>query len=366
MSEKVRIAINGFGRIGRQAFKVALEKDELEIIAVNDLTPARVLAHLLKYDSVYGIYDKKIEVEEAGEVVAIEGNQPTDEHFAEPTGKLGHLLVDGRRTQVLAEKEPSQLPWRDLDIDVVLECTGRFTRDRAAAAHLEAGAKRVVVSAPTKGAGDVGTFLLGVNADRYQGEDVISNASCTTNCVGPVAAVMHAQFKVLKAAMTTIHSVTAEQNLVDGGPPGLHQDLRRGRAAAHNIVPTTTGAAIATTKAIPELEGLFDGVAVRVPTLCGSITDFTFLVSQKVGVAEVNQAFRDANRNPLYEGILEVTEEPLVSSDIIGNPASAIVDLSVTKVIDGDLVKVLAWYDNEWGYSNRLVELAIQVGQQLQ
>lgn len=362
----VRVVINGFGRIGRAAFKVALEKSEVEMIAINDLAPARVLAHLLKYDSVYGIFPKEVEVEEAGEVVEKEAWTLPSAHFKEKTPEHDeYLLADDKRVKVLAEKDPALLPWQSSDIDVVLECTGRFVKDASASAHLKAGAKRVIISAPTKGSGDVKTFLLGVNAKDYQHETLISMASCTTNCVAPVAKVIEENFGIVKAAMTTIHAVTAEQNLVDAPPPVLHEDLRRGRSALQNIVPTTTGAAIATTKTIPSIEGRFDGLAARVPVLCGSLSDFTFLVKRKIIADEVNQAFLKAERNPLYQGVLTTSPEPLVSSDIIGNPASAIVDLSMTKVIDGDLVKVLAWYDNEWGYSNRLVELAIEVGKTL-
>ncbi|MFC1622080.1 type I glyceraldehyde-3-phosphate dehydrogenase [Patescibacteria group bacterium] len=318
-----RIAINGFGRIGRASLKIILDNffDKAKVVAINDLTDVETLKHLFKYDTAYGKYEKEI---------------PVDiKWFSEP--------------------EPQKLPWKDLDVDVVLECTGRFVKDGAAKAHLDAGAKRVVVSAPTKGDGDIQTFLKGVNEKQYLGQNIISNASCTTNCVSPVISVMHSKFKVLKAAMTTVHAVTATQNVVDGP----HKDLRRARAANYNIIPTTTGAAIATTKAIPDLEGKFDGIAMRVPVITGSLIDVTMLVSKRVSVEEVNGAFEEAVKNPFYRGVLEVTKEPLVSSDIIGNPHSAIVDLGMTRVIDGDLVKILAWYDNEWGYANRLVEIAL-------
>ncbi len=331
MAQKIRVAINGFGRIGRAAFKIALTKPDLEVVAINDLTDAETLAHLLKYDTVYGRYHKTIS---------------HDEH---------NIIVDNVAYPVTALKDPIELPWQKVGVDVVLECTGHLTKDKAAAAHIQAGAKRVIVSAPTKGGGTQ-TYLLGVNASDYKGDEVISNASCTTNCVAPVAAVLHDAFGIAKAAMTTVHAYTAEQNLVDGPTPPLHKDLRRARAAAANIVPTTTGAAISTTEVIPELKGLFDGLALRVPVTVGSLTDFTLLLKKKVTVEQVNDAFKKAVANPLYRGVLEVTEEPIVSSDIVGNPHSAIVDLSLTKVIDGDLVKVIAWYDNEWGYANRLVE----------
>lgn len=325
---KIRIAINGFGRVGRCAFKIAFEKKNMEIVAINDLTDAKTLAHLLKYDTAYGIYEREVSSSE------------------------GFLLVEKKKIPVFAEKDALRLPWRNLKVDVVLECTGAFTKNGRARAHLQAGAKRVIVSAPTSGSGGIPTYLLGVNAKDYKGEAVISNASCTTNCLGPVANVILEKCGIKKAMMTTVHSYTADQNLQDGP----HKDLRRARAAAANIVPTTTGAAISVTEALPKLKGKFDGLAIRVPTITGSLTDFTFLVGKPVSAEEVNQFFRSAVKEPRYQGILAITEAPLVSSDIIGNPYSAIVDLSLTRVVDGDLVKVFAWYDNEWGYANRLVE----------
>lgn len=342
MEQKIKVGINGFGRIGRQAFKIALEKPELEIVAINDLTSPQALAQLLKYDSNYGRYSRNIESDET------------------------HIIVDGKRYLVTAEKDPQNLQWGKLGVEVVLESTGRFTSSEAAGGHLAAGAKRVIISAPAKDEGLTKTYVLGVNADQYTDEAIVSNASCTTNCVAPVAAVMHAKFGIEKAMMTTIHSYTAEQNLVDGPPPGGHSgDLRRARAAAVNIVPTTTGAAISATQTIPDLKGLFDGMAIRVPTPVGSLTDFTMLLKKDVTSEEVNQAFIDASNHPLYKGKLTVTDEPIVSSDIIGNPASAIVDLALTKVIAGNFVKVIAWYDNEFGYSHRLVEQAILVGRSI-
>ena len=262
--------------------------------------------------------------------------------------------------QVLAEKEPSQLPWGEMGIDVVLECTGFFTKDGAAKTHIEAGAKKVVVSAPTKG-GDIQTYVKGANHEAYSGEDVISNASCTTNCVSPIARVIEQSFGIQKAMLSTVHAVTTTQSLVDGLPPGRSDDMRRGRAAMQNIVPSSTGAAEATVKAFPHLEGKFDGIAIRVPVITGSLTDFTFLLKKTATVEEVNNAFMEATSMPFYDGVLQATFDPIVSSDIIGDPHSAIVDLSMTRVVDGDLLKVLAWYDNEWGYSNRLVEMAIEI-----
>ncbi|MBI2414293.1 type I glyceraldehyde-3-phosphate dehydrogenase [candidate division WWE3 bacterium] len=355
-----RIAINGFGRIGRAAFRIILEKNLADVVVINDLTNARILAHLLKYDTAYGIYPAQISVEEDGVVVETEGNSKMEEHFVEVTPKESYLVVNGKKTKVISEKDPANLPWKDMGIDVVLECTGRFTKDGSAKAHITAGAKKVVVSAPTSGDNDdVMTFLKGVNHESYLGQNVISNASCTTNCIAPVASVIHANFKILKSLMTTVHSITAEQSIVDGPPPGLHPDLRRARAAGHNIIPTTTGAAKAIGKVIPELNGKFDGIALRVPTLVGSLSDITFVVEKQTTVEEVNKAFIKAKENPFYKGVLDTTWEPLVSSDIVGSPFSTIVDLSMTKVVGGDLVKVLAWYDNEWGYANRLVEMAL-------
>lgn len=326
------MAINGFGRIGRAAFKIALEKPNLEIVAINDLTEPEILAHLLAHDTAYGNYRKSIEV------------------------KVGKLIVAGKEFSVYAEPDPEKLPWKDLDVDVVLECTGRFTDKTAASEHIKAGAKRVVLSAPAKGEdASLPTYLIGVNNEKYAKDEVISNASCTTNSLAPVAQIIHEKFGIEKALMTTIHSYTADQSLQDGP----HKDLRRARAAAHNIVPTTTGAAIAVTQVMPELEGHFDGLSIRVPTIVVSLSDCTFLLKNKTTKEEINQVLVEASRNPRYAYILAVTSEPLVSSDFIGDPHSAIVDLSLTKVIDGDLVKIVAWYDNEWGYSNRLVEMAV-------
>ena len=273
--------------------------------------------------------------------------------------KEKEIKVNGKLYPVLLEKDPLKLPWKDLGVDVVLECTGRFVDKDSSAQHITAGARAVVLSAPAKGgAEDVKTFLMGVNEDTYAGETVVSNASCTTNCLAPVAKVLEDTFGIEKALMTTVHSYTADQNLEDSP----HRDLRRARAASQNIVPTTTGAAIAVTEVIPALAGKFDGLALRVPTLVVSITDFTFLLKRKTTAEEVNAALKAAAAGERMRGVLAVTEEPLVSSDFIGNPFSSIVDLSLTKVVDGDFVKVVAWYDNEWGYSQRLVEMASLVG----
>jgi glyceraldehyde 3-phosphate dehydrogenase len=316
-----------------------LEKDELEVVGINDLTSTAVLTHLLKYDSVYGRLEKEISC--------------TDQA----------IIIDGKQYPVFAEKDPTALPWGKLGVDVVIESTGRFTDSEKASAHLKAGAKKVIISAPAKDEGITPTIVLGVNEDKYSGQAIISNASCTTNCIAPVLAILQDKFGVEKAFMSTIHSYTAEQNLVDGPPPGgKSTDLRRARAAAVNIIPTTTGAAISATQAIPELKGKFDGVSFRVPTPCGSLSDFVILMKRNVTKEEVNQAFIEAAKTERYQGILEATNEPIVLQDIIGNSASSVVDLSLTQVVDGNFVKVVAWYDNEFGYSNRLVEEVILVG----
>lgn len=356
----VKVAINGFGRIGRAAFKIISKKPELEVVAINDLTDPKILAHLLKFDTNYGVFEKEVLVEEGEQIVHSEDNYSKKSYKASTFEGDKFLVVDGKKILVTSQKDATQLPWGKLGVDVVLECTGRFTDEGAAKVHITAGAKKVVVSAPTKG-GDVHTYLLGVNADQYKGDEVISNASCTTNCISPVASIIHAKFGISKASMTTIHAITAEQSLVDGPPPPLHPDMRRARAAGYNLVPTTTGAAISTTEVIPDLKGKFDGLSVRAPISVGSLSDFTILVKRSVTVEEVNQAFLEAKDNPLYKGVLDVSYQPLVSSDIVGSSFSSIVDLSMTKVIDGDLLKVVAWYDNEWGYSNRLVEMALKV-----
>ena len=350
---KIKIAINGFGRIGRQAFKIALTKPELQVVAVNDLTEPAVLSNLLKYDSVYGVYDKAVGFD-------------TKKERANPVSyTVGNLLVDGQRIPIFAEKDPSALPWKDLGVEVVLESTGRFTSTELANAHIRAGAKKVIISAPAKDDGITPTFIIGVNDKNYKNQAVISSASCTTNCITPVAAVLQSKFGIKKMMMSTIHSYTAEQNLVDGPPPGgKANDLRRARAAAVNIIPTSTGATIAATEVIPELKGLFAGAAYRVPTPAGSLSDFTAVLNKKTMVEEINNAFKEFAKNPMWQNVLEVTTDPIVSSDIVGNPHSAIVDLSLTQVVDGDLVKIVAWYDNEFGYANRFVEQAIMIGKE--
>jgi len=335
----LRVAINGFGRIGRNVFKAGWGKKGIRFVAVNDLTAPEILAHLLKYDSVFRTWDHEVGF-----------------------GK-DHLIVDGVKIPVIAEKDPARLPWARFKVDVAIESTGRFTSMDKAKAHLAAGAKRVVVSAPAK---EVPTYLMGVNHRAHKkSETVVNNASCTTNSIAPVIAIMHETFGIRKAMMTTVHSVTAEQNLVDGLPPALHPDLRRARSALMNIVPTSTGAAKATTEAIPKLKGRFDGIAIRVPTIDVSLSDFTMVLRKKTSVEKVNAAFRRASRTARWKGILGTTDVPLVSSDFIGSPYSSVVDTAMTRVIDGDLVKVMAWYDNEWGYSVHLVEMVENVGRGL-
>lgn len=356
--QKIRVAINGFGRIGRAAFKIALEKSDLEVVAINDLSNPIVLAHLLKYDTTYGTYPRDVHVKLDKKDVHLDDYRGGHEFYTQEY-KKAQLLVDNSVTvEMFSEMKPEDLPWDKLKVDVVLECTGVFTKDDAAMAHVNAGARKVVVSAPTKG-GTAETLLFGANHDKYKGQPLISNASCTTNCISPVVSVLHSKFGVLKSALTTVHAVTQGQNIVDGPPSPRKPDMRRARAGTWNIVPTSTGAAKATTQAIPELAGLFDGFAIRVPVITGSISDLTLLLNKKTTVEEVNSALIEASQKPFYKNVLSTTYEPIVSSDIIGSTFSSIVDLSMTKVIDGDLVKVLAWYDNEWGYSNRLVEMAM-------
>lgn len=344
----VRVAINGYGRIGRVAHRVILEHhtDEIEIVAINagSSTDLKGWMYLLKYDSVYGFLPLETSVKEDGK---------------EKEGLLGHLIVEDKHIPVYSQRDPSKLPWKALKVDVVIESTGAFEKEEELKLHLKAGAKAVVLSAPAKD--DTPTYVLSVNHDKYAGEKIISNASCTTNCISPVAKVIHETFTIEKSIMTTIHGYTSDQRLHDGG----HRDYRRARAAALNIIPTSTGATKAFTRAYPSLEGLFGGLAIRVPVPVGSLADFTFVVGKETTKEDVNAAFKKAAAHPLYEGILAVTEDPLVSSDVIGNPHSSIVDLSLTQVVGGNLVKVIAWYDNEYGYANRLVEEVVMVGKGL-
>jgi glyceraldehyde 3-phosphate dehydrogenase len=334
---KTRVAINGFGRIGRNAFKVAFERSDLEIVAINDITDNKTLAHLLKHDSNYGTYGKEVSFDDKG------------------------IVVDGKHILILAELDPAKLPWKEHKVDVVIESTGFFVDPAKAKAHIDAGAKKVVLSAPAKGEGAT-TVVLGVNEDALEeSTEIISNASCTTNCITPVAAIIESNFGIEKAMMTTVHSYTASQKLQDAPA----KDLREARNAAENIVPTTTGASKAAALALPALEGIFGGMSVRVPTPVVSLSDFVIITKKPVTPDEVNEAFKKAAKEPYYQGILDVTEEELVSSDFIGNSHSAIVDLKLTAVVGGTMLKVVAWYDNEWGYSNRLVEVVADTGRLL-
>lgn len=332
-----KIGINGFGRIGRNAFKIAFDRDDIEIVAINDLTDTKTLAYLLAHDSNYGAYKNDVSYDDQ------------------------NIIVSGKVVKVLAEKDPAALPWGDLGVDLVIESTGRFTEKETAELHIKAGAKRVVISGPSKSEG-VDTIVLGANEDAIEGaSDVISNASCTTNSLGAVMAILDTEFGVEKSLLTTVHSYTASQALQDAPS----KDLREGRNAAENIVPTTTGAAIAVTKTLPQLVGKFDGLSIRVPTPVVSISDVTVLLGRDATVDEINAAFKKASKDPFYQGILGVSEEPLVSRDYIGNSHSGVVDLLLTKVVGGNLAKVMVWYDNEWGYSNRLVELVADVGKSI-
>lgn len=332
---KLKIAINGFGRIGRNAFKIAAARDDMQVVAINDLGDTKTLAYLLKHDSNYGTYGPAISFDEDS------------------------LIVDRHHVKVLAEKEPSKLPWKELGIDVVIESTGRFTTPDDLKLHLDAGAKKVVLSAPLKeGKGDE-TFVFGANEDKLNADrDVLSNASCTTNSIAPVMAVLAEKLGIEKSMLTTVHSYTASQSLQDGPS----KDLREGRNAAENIVPTSTGAAKATSLTVPDLTDAFDGISIRVPTPVVSLSDVTLLAKRDTTVEEVNDILTKASKEARYKGILAVTDEPLVSSDLIGDSHSSIVDLGLTRVVAGNLVKVVAWYDNEWGYSNRLVEMVALAG----
>ena len=326
------VAINGLGRIGRAALKIILDTPGLDLLAINDLVPVDNLAYLLKYDSAYGRYNKNVN----------------------ENGK--DLIIDGKSYKVLHEKDPADLPWKELDIDLVFECTGVFTKREDMIKHIQAGAKHVVLSAPSKSE-DVPTIVHGVNIPEEKSPELISCASCTTNCITPVVEVMGRRIGIQKAIMTTIHAYTSSQGIVDSPS----KKFRRGRAGATNFVPTSTGAAVATTKALPQYKGKFDGAAVRAPILVGSIADMVFLTSKQTSIDEINDIFREESKSDRYNGILGVTEEPFVSSDIIMDPRASIVDLSMTQVVDGDMVKVMSWYDNEWGYANQMVKEAVRL-----
>lgn len=334
---KAKVGINGFGRIGRSAFKIAFERDDIDIVAINDLTDTKTLAYLLKHDSNYGTYHHDVESDEKG------------------------IIVNGQHISVSAERDPAALPWGELGVDVVIESTGRFTKQEDAELHIKAGAKRVVLSGPTKSDG-VDTIVLGANEDKLEtATKVISNASCTTNSLGAVMAILDEAFGIEKSMLTTVHSYTASQALQDAPA----KDLREGRNAAENIVPTSTGAAIAVGLALPQLKGKFDGMSVRVPTPVVSLSDVTILFKRNVTKEEINEVLTKASKEPFYQGILDVSDEPLVSGDYIGNSHSGIVDLLLTNVVGGNLAKVVVWYDNEWGYSNRLVEIVADTGRLL-
>ncbi|KEO74208.1 type I glyceraldehyde-3-phosphate dehydrogenase [Anditalea andensis] len=327
---KIKVAINGFGRIGRLAFKILMQKENIEVLAVNDLADSATLAHLLKYDSVHGKFNGTIE--------AIEGG----------------MLVNGNKVLFFSEKDPDNLPWGNLDIDVVLESTGKFVEENGAALHIKAGAKKVLISAPAKG--NIPTIVLGVNEGILKKDDlIVSNASCTTNCLAPMAKVLHDHFGIVSGYVTTVHAYTADQNLKDAP----HNDLRRARAAAYSIIPTSTGAAKAVGLVLPELKGKLDGVAMRVPIPDGSLTDLTVVLQKEASIEEINAAMKNASEGPL-KGIMEYTADPIVSIDIIGNPHSTIFDSGLTAV-NGTLVKIVGWYDNESGYANRLAEMIMRL-----
>lgn len=331
-----RVAINGLGRIGRAALKIVLDTPELDLVAVNDIIPPDNIAYLLKYDTVYGRYEKTVEIEE------------------------GDLVVDGKRYDFYKEKDPTQLPWGDENIDIVFECTGVFTKREDLSKHIQAGAKYVILSAPAKSE-DVPTVVYGAN--KVDGDvNIISCASCTTNCITPVVEILGRRIGIKKAIMTTIHAYTSSQQIVDGPS----KKIRRGRAGAANFVPTSTGAAIATTKALPQYEGRFDGVAVRGPIPVGSIADLVFLMERETSVDEINNIFREEARSDQYKGVLGIAEDPVVSSDIIKDPRASIVDVEMTQVVDGDLVKVMSWYDNEWGYTNQMIREAVSLAKELE
>lgn len=331
---KTKVAINGFGRIGRMSFRIMAERKDIDVVGINDLTDTKTLAHLLKHDTNYGAFGHEVGFDEK------------------------HIIVDGVNIPIYAEKDPTLLPWGDLKVDVVVESTGRFTTTELASAHLKAGARKVVISAPAKD-DETATLVIGANEDTLlSAGDVISNASCTTNSIAAVMAIMELEFGVEKAMLTTVHSYTASQNLQDGPS----KDMREARAAAQNLVPTTTGAAKAVALTVTSLQNKFDGLSVRVPTSVVSLSDVTMLLKRNTTKEEINEVFKKHIKEPYFQGILDVSDEPLVSSDYIGNSHSGTIDSLLTNVVDGNLVKIVVWYDNEWGYSNRLVELVADVG----
>ncbi|MBU4348549.1 type I glyceraldehyde-3-phosphate dehydrogenase [Patescibacteria group bacterium] len=348
--KKTKIAINGFGRIGRLLFRQVYDSKNFEVVAVNDLGDIDNLAYLLKYDTVYGQFPLEIR----------RSTQTKTRTNADKNMTQNYLVINNKRVLVFQEKDPTKLPWKKLGIDVVVEATGAFCSFEKAKVHLKAGAKKVVITAPAKDEerSDAKTILLGINEKEFKACSITSNGSCTTNAVSPVAAIMDETIGIKKAILNTIHSYTATQGIVDGplrGQATKGKDFRKGRAGAQNIIPSTTGAAIAMTRAFPKLQGKFDGVALRVPTIVGSLVDFTFIANRKTSVKEINDIFKKAVKNKRWDGILKVTEDQIVSSDIIGEPYGAIIDLKFTQVVDGDLVKIFSWYDNEAGYVATLI-----------
>ncbi len=345
-----RIAINGFGRIGRLFLRQIINEPNIEVVAINDLGDIENLAYLLKYDSVYRTYERQV---------------ACDHRHGEAGNEQGKIIVDGKEIKFISEKDPAKLPWKDLDVDIVIESTGVFESYEKAKAHLDAGAKRVVLTAPAKDSdGELGkTVLLGINEGALKTCLISSNASCTTNAASPVIAVLSENPGIVKAVLNTIHAITNTQTVVDSPVKG--SDMRRGRAASQNIIPSTTGAAIAVSRAFKEMEGKFDGIAIRVPVITGSIADITFVSKKKTSVEEINKILTDAANSLRWKGILKVVDEQVVSSDIIGEPYAAVVDLKFTKVIDNDLVKVLSWYDNEWGYVVMLVKHVLKAAESI-
>lgn len=341
MDKKIKIAINGFGRIGRLFFRQAFDESKIEIIAINDLGDIENFAYLLKYDSVYRIYPGEIKANK----------------------EKGIISVDGKNIKFISEKDPSKLPWKDLGADIVIESTGVYETFEKAKAHIDAGAKRVVLTAPAKDAdGDLGqTALMGISDDNLKTCKISSNASCTTNAASPVISVLSENPGIVKAILNTVHAYTNTQTIVDSPVKGT--DFRRGRAGAQNIIPSTTGAAIAVSRAVPELVGKFDGIAIRVPVVTGSVADITFVSKRKTSAEEINDILKKASQSPRWQGILKVVDEQIVSGDVIGEPYGAVVDLNFTKVIDGDLVKVLSWYDNEWGYAAMLLKHVLKIAE---
>jgi glyceraldehyde 3-phosphate dehydrogenase len=344
MDKKIKVAINGFGRIGRAFLKISWERTDIEIVAINDLGSIESLSYLLRHDTVYRNWNHEVKVEH------------------KPDGTSQDLIIDGRKVKFISEKDTTKLPWKELDIDVVVECTGLFTSFDKAKFHIECGAKKVVISAPSKGAESTvpgKTILLGINEDQFGITDITSNASCTTNAASPLIAIMHESIGIEKAILNTVHGYTATQALVDGPSK---KDLREGRAAAQNIIPSSTGAAIAVTEAFPALKGLFDGISIRVPVPAGSIVDITFIAKRSTTKEEVNEIMKKATLDPRWHNLFTVTEDNLVSSDILGESHACIADLEMTRVVGGNLVKVLGWYDNEMGYTYTLVDHVLKTG----